>query len=57
MNTWHQALNPTMTANLWATHPTLWKCVSDRPNEFASCMSFATEAEARAYAERTGAVY
>ena len=54
MSTWHQAQNPATTAALWAPHPTQWKCISDRPNEFASAMTFATEAEARAYAERTG---
>lgn len=54
MSTWHQAQNPATTAALWAPHPTQWKCITDRPNEFASCIRFATEAEARAYAERTG---
>ena len=54
MSTWHQAQNPATTAALWAPHPTKWKCISDRLNEFASCMYFATEAAARTYAERTG---
>ena len=54
MSTWHQAQNPATTTALWAPHTTQWKCISDRPNEFASVMTFATEAEARAYAERTG---
>ena len=56
MSTWHQALNPAVAAALWAPHPTQWKVVSDRPNEFASMMTFATEAEARTYAERTECV-
>jgi len=54
MSTWHQARNPAVIADLWSPHPTQWKCVSDRPGEPASSISFATEAEAKAYAERTG---
>ena len=54
MSTWHQAQNPASTAALGSPHPTQWKCISDRPNEFASSIRSATEAEARAYAERTG---
>lgn len=54
MSTWHQNRNPAALAALWAPHPTQWKCVSDRFDRPAGSMSFETEAEAKAYAERTG---
>ena len=54
MSTWHQAHNLAAITALWEPHPTHWKCVTDHPNKFASTITFATEAEARAYAERTG---
>lgn len=54
MSTWHQQRNPSALQALWQPHPTLWKCVSDKPNCMAGSISFATKDEARAYAKRTG---
>lgn len=56
MATWHQQRNPAGLQALWKPHPTEWKCVSDKHNQFASSMSFTDETEARAYAKRTGNV-
>ena len=42
--------------DLWRPHPTKWKCVHDRFNEHASCMSFDNKADAEAYSLKTGAV-
>jgi hypothetical protein len=54
MATWHQQRNPEGLRSLWQQHPTQWKCISDRPNECAGSISFNDEAEARAYAAKTG---
>lgn len=56
MATWHQeqARKRAGGTGLWYPHPTEWKCVSDKPGQFASSMSFTDEAKARAYCEKTG---
>ena len=56
MSTWHQQQNPTNLQLLWKPEPGLYKCVSDKPNQTASCMVFDNEAQARAYCQHTGDV-
>jgi hypothetical protein len=56
VSSWHQDRNPGGLRALWTPHPTKWKCVSDRAGQLASCMSFDDEAEARAYAAKTGGI-
>lgn len=55
MSTWHQAKNQGVIMDLWRPHPTKWKCVHDRYNQPASCMTFDTEEDAQAYAAATDA--
>lgn len=54
MASWHQNQNGAGLSSLWAPDPSRWKCISDKPGRFASCMSFETEEQARAYAAKTG---
>lgn len=54
MATWHQQQNPTALQQLHTPEPGKWKCVSDKPNQPASCMSFDNEPDAKAYCERSG---
>lgn len=54
MASWHQQRNPGGLAALWQPHPTNWKIVSDKFNEFASSISFEDEGQARLYVVRNG---
>lgn len=54
MSTWHQDRNPGALQALWTPEPGKYKCVSDRPGQAASCMSFDNQADAEAYCEKTG---
>lgn len=54
MSTWHQDKNPAGLMQLWLPHPTKWKCISDKLHQHASSMTFEDEAQARAYARKTG---
>lgn len=56
MSTWHQDNNQAAIGALWSPHPTKWKCISDRHGCMASCTTFDSEGEARAYALKTGDV-
>lgn len=54
MATWHQRSRG--IGDLWMPVPGMWKCVSDRPDEFASCMLFDSKEKAEAYCKVTGDV-
>lgn len=54
MSTWHQNRNPAALVLLYKPEPNRWKCVSDRPNHLASCMTFDNQADAEAYCKKTG---
>lgn len=56
MSTWHQSKNTSALMALWSPHPTKWKCVSDRFDRPASCMTFDSKEDAEAYALKTGDV-
>lgn len=56
MSTWHQNQNPAALMKLWQREPGKWKCISDRPGQPASCMSFDNEADAVRYCANTGDV-
>ena len=55
MSTWHQRKGGAL-AGLWQPHPVHFKCVSDRPEQFASSMLFDDLEQAKSYCERTGNV-
>lgn len=55
MATWHQSRNQTGLIALWAPDDTAWKCVTDKPGEFASAMLFRRKRDAERFARRTGA--
>ena len=54
MSTWHQRQNAAVQQLLWAPEPGRYKCVSDKPNQTASCMVFDNEQDALTYCEKTG---
>ena len=56
MSTWHQAKNKAALMDLWRPPPIKWKCVHDKFDQPASCISFNNKEEAEAYALTTGAV-
>ena len=54
MATWHQERNSAGMAALYAPHPTLWKCVGDKPNQCAGAMLFKSQTDAETYCKNTG---
>jgi len=54
MATWHQSQNQAAIKALWTPHATKWKCISDKHDRPASCMTFDDRKSAKEYAERTG---
>lgn len=55
MATWHQRRNPAGLAALYRPEPGRWKCVIDKPDEFASVVTFDSKTEAEAYCAKTRA--
>ena len=54
MATWHQQQNRSALQQLHTPERGKWKCVSDKPGQQASCMTYDNEADALAYCQRTG---
>lgn len=54
MATWHQSKNVAGMQALWSPPAVGYKVVVDRPHEMAFAAHFASELDAKAYADKTG---
>lgn len=55
MATWHQEQNLAAVRALWAPEPGRYKCIDDKLNQMASCISFDNLSNAQRYCIKTGA--